>query len=42
MSSVSHCLKPPPEQIHAMVTGHDDASEPSEDEDVLPYPHTIR
>ena len=35
MSSVRPRLKPPPEQIHAMATGHDDASESSENESVL-------
>ena len=35
MSTVCPDLKPPPAQIHAMTSGHDDASESSDDESVI-------
>ena len=35
VSAVCPQRKPPPDQIHAMTTGHDDASETSDDESIL-------
>ena len=35
VSAVCPQRKPPPDQIHAMTTGHDDASESSDDESIL-------
>ena len=35
MSSVCPDIKPPPAQIHAMTSGHDDASDSSDDESVI-------